>query len=510
VADQALSSAASPVAAGRGRRGPAVVRSGMLAMVGLVALGGTRLVHASLITRAFGPSTYAEVATLVGLVMTASLFLPGGLASAASKFIPYHRGKGDPATARSVYRWLTAIGYLSAAGLGLVVALLARTVPGVTWSEAAATGVLTAVFATYSVAKGELYGFDRVVAYTWLEIAGSAVAIGATVAIVLAGAHVYLLPLTVGYAVLAVGALVVLRRRAGEPTASVGVADRGEMTGFIVLASVGGLASAGLLQLLPFFAGRFTSADEVAAFGAAIVLVTPLYFLPRALSMALFPAMAHAHGAGDVDAVRRHADLTTRALFVVLAPLFAAAATLAREAMILFGGADYADDAAVLQWILLATYLAVVQVGAVNALSSGSRRQVRIPVFSAVAGAVVGLVALVPLGVGLGGTGVALAYLLAVVVGAAGPIVAVWRQFAMAWTRPVATAVAVVALATGAGLLVDRTGGGGTGRVLLDIGLALAFALVGAVVLARDLRTVVAAARARGDSAGAPAATTGG
>ena len=76
-----------------------------------------------------------------------------------------------------------------------------------------------------------------------------------------------------------------------------------------------------------------------------MALVAPLYFLPRALGMALFPAMAHAHGAGDTDAVRRHADLSTRALLVLLAPLFAAAIPLAREVLVLVIGAEYSAGA---------------------------------------------------------------------------------------------------------------------------------------------------------------------
>ena len=68
-----------------------------------------------------------------------------------------------------------------------------------------------------------------------------------------------------------------------------------------------------------------------------------------------------------------------RALLVVLAPLFAAALPVARDVLVLFFGQRYAGGAAVLQLLLVATYVAVIQVAAVNALSSGSRRDVRVP-----------------------------------------------------------------------------------------------------------------------------------
>jgi O-antigen/teichoic acid export membrane protein len=220
--------------------------------------------------------------------------------------------------------------------------------------------------------------------------------------------------------------------------------------------------------------------------------VAPLYFLPRALGMALFPAMAKAHGAGDVSAVRRHADIFTRALLVVLAPLFAAGLLIAPEALALFGGREYAGGAGVLRVILLATYVAVVQVAAVNALSSGDG--VRIPVWSSVIGAVVGLLALIPLGPRFGAAGVALAYLIAIAVGAAGPLAVAWRRFEMAWAGPTIRSFAVVLAALLVGQAVDRTGGPyGSGRIAIDILAAIAVAVAGGLLLRAEITRVLAA-----------------
>jgi O-antigen/teichoic acid export membrane protein len=467
--------AVSPlIPAGVGDRRSAVLRSGLLAMVGLVALGGTRVIHGTLVSRATDKQTFAEVGTLIGLAMAASLFLPGGLSSAASKFIPFHRGKGDPAAARAAHRLLTLVGLGCAVGLGALVGAFAALVLHVSLSGAVAVALLTAVFSMYSVAKGALYGFDRVVPYTWLEIAGSVVALVATIAVVASGSHAYLAPLIIGYAVLMIGSVWVLRPRPHEQRLRLGVTDRREIAGYVGLASVGGLASAGLLQLLPLLAGWFTSADEVAYFAAGVTLVAPLYFLPRALGMALFPEMARAHGAGDVDTVRRHADISTRALLVLLAPVFAVGILVARDVMVLFFGTAYAPGAAVLQVLLAATYLSVIQVAAVNVLSSGTRREVRIPVFSAVAGSVVCLALLIPLGTWFGSAGVGTAYLIAVGFVATGPIVAAWRRYDMPWAHPLARSLVAVTVALAVALVVDATGMSGAGRVMLDVGLALA------------------------------------
>ena len=487
VSDQVTATAATA------SRGASVIRAGLLSMVGLVALGGTRLVHGSLVSRATDQETYGLVGTLIGLAMTVSLFLPGGLASAASRFIPFHRGGGDESAARSAYRVLTVAGYAVAIGLGVNVAVIATTLEGVTPGDAVAVGLLATVFSAYSVAKSALYGFDRVVPYTWLELAGSVVAIGATVVVVATGSRAYLMPLTLGYAVLMLGALVVLRRRHRSPSGLLRLNVR-EMAVYVGLASLGGVASAGLLQALPVVAGWFTTLTEVSYVAASVTLVAPLYFLPRALSMALFPAMAKAHGAGDSDVVRRHADIFTRALLVLLAPVFAAGVLISPEVLALFGGGEYARGAGVLRVVLLATYVAVIQVAAVNALSSGDG--VRIPVWASVAGAVVGLVAVVPLGHWFGGVGVAVAYLVAIVVGAAVPLGVVWRRFDLAWTGPAGRSFAVVLAALVVAVVLDAPGWEGAGRAVVDVAAALGLAAAGAGLLRRDIIAVLAVRRA--------------
>jgi O-antigen/teichoic acid export membrane protein len=477
-----------------GRSG--VVRTGVLSMLGLVALGATRVIHGSLVGHATDPATYGLVSTLIGVGMTAGLFLPGGLASAASKFIPFHRGKGDHDTAAHIYTRLRFTGIACALGLGAVVGLGTAALLDLSLADTVAVALFTAVFSVYSIEKGALYGFDRVAPYARLEIAGSVLAVLSTVVVVAAGLHTYLAPLILGYTVLIVGAWIILRRQPGSArTSQVGPVDRREITEFVLLASAGSLASAGLLQLLPLLARFFTTADEVGYFGAAVVLVAPLYFLPRALGMALFPAMAHAHGAGDTDAVRRHADLSTRALLVLLAPLFAAAIPVAGDVLQVVFPPDYVNGAPVLQLLLVATYLAVIQVAAVNALSSGTRREVRIPVYSAVAGSAFGLLLLVPLGLWLGSAGVGLAYLVAVGAGAAGPIVAAWRRYEMTWGSPLARSLIVMTVALAVGLALDAFGPAGVARVLLDIALAVVLALAAAAVLRPDITAIARLAR---------------
>ncbi len=466
------------------RRSGTVIKTSLLSMLAIAALGVTRLVHNLLLAHATTKEIVAQVSVMIGATMMAGLFLPGGLSSAAGKFIPFHLGRGNSLTAQAVYRLISRAGLLASVLLSVLTGA-GIYLWGASLADAAATALLTLAFSLYSIEKQALYGFDRVAGYVRLELAGSVVAIGLMILVVSAGWTAYLLPLALGYTVLIFGAWFMLRR--GQPKAPVSLvsaAERREIWGFVGLASLGGFASAGLLQALPVIAEIVTSQQEVAYFGVSVALVAPLYFLPRALSMALFPAMAHAHGAGDAETVKRHADLTTRALFVLLAPLFAVAVVLAQPVLSTLYGSEYAAGATVLQALLVASFFMVSQVGAVNALSSGDARDVRIPVGSAVVGWFAAVIAAVPLGIWIGGLGVGASYLLAAVVSAAWPLVVIARRHQLAWYGPVIRSVLAIALAVAiAQFLKD-------GWIPSVIGALIAGAAA-VVVLYKDIRDIL-------------------
>lgn len=477
---------------------PGLVRSGVLSMAALVALGLTRLIHGSLVSHATDRATYGLVGSLIAVTTIASLLLPAGVASATAKFIPYHQGRADPAAARAVHRFLARLSaggsVVLAAGAAFGAALAFDLGP----VDTAQVGALCLAFSLYSVHKSTLYGFDEINAYVRLELVCAVVTVAATVAVVLAGSRLYLVPLAVGYALFTLGAWWRLRPRGRGPRA--GLPARAEILRFTALACLGTLCSLGFLQGTQLLAGWFAAAPEVAYFAAAVTLVAPAYFLPRALGLVLFPAMARAHGAGDLAQVRRNADLSTRALVVALAPVFAVGLLLAREALVLFGGPGYASGAPVLRLILVATYLAVSQVAAVNALSSGAH--VRVPVGFGVLGCLTGLAVVAVLGGPLGATGVGLGYLLGTAVTAGGPIVVVWRMHRMPWAGPVARSLTVVAVAVFTGYLLDALALTTAARTIVDLGAAVVAILLILIILRRDLAILLRQAAAGGDGAG--------
>ncbi len=491
MSDQGLAMSAGPGLSVKGPAplgGRAVLRAGALSTGALVALGVSRLAHGSLISHAVGPSTYGLIGSLLGITYVAALFVPAGLASAMAKYVAQSRGRDDAQGARSAYLFLRRLSDVCAVVLGLIAAVVADLLYPVSVGEMVQVGLLTAAFSAYSVDKAAFYGFGRIARYSWLEFAGSGLAIVATIAVVVSGSTLYLAPLVIGYSVVAVGSRLSLR---GATSVGVPAAHRREFLTFAGLAAIGAGSAAGLLQGIPLLAGWFTDARNVGYLVAAVTLVSPLYLLPRVLGLALFPAMSQARGGGAEHAVRRSADLSMRGTMVTLAPLFAVALPLAGPILAIYGGAQYAEGAPELRLLLIATYVSVVAIGPINALSSGSVREARTPVGFALLGCVLGLVLVAPLGWWLGGTGVAVAYLAATVLTSAGPMVVAARKWSLRWTgtsvRSVIAVAGAYALAVGADALPASWG--------VDLVAATVCGLFAAAVCAVDGKALLADAR---------------
>jgi O-antigen/teichoic acid export membrane protein len=460
-------------------------------MAALIVLGGTRVLYGAMISRVTDRETFGMIGMLTAITVISSFALPAGVATATSRFVPFNRGHGDSAAARGLQQTLSrfgavAGGLLSIASATGVLFVLHRPI-----EQSVEVGLLTLTYSLYTIDKAALYGFGRVSQYLRLEILGSGVALGSTIIIVISGATWYLVPFVFGYFVFIVGARLTLRKDLQGEVRRPRSEDRREIIGYIALACLGTLASAGFLQGTQLLAAHFAKPTELAYFTAAVTLVGPLYLLPRALGLALFPSMSEAHGAGDWAAVRRHADLTTRALLAALAPVFVVAVLLAPELLTLFGGAKYAEGAGVLQIILAATYLSVVQIASVNALSSGSQLQLRTPVGWSIAGCLCGLVAVVIGGGPLGATGVGVAYLLGTAVTATGCTVVAWRRYEMPWAGPMTRAFVAVAGAVLVARLLGVAPVAERARWLVDGAASLIGLAAGLTALRGDLKGVL-------------------
>ena len=459
-------------------------------MLALLVLGGTRVLYGAILSRVTSHDAFGIIGELVAISMISSYLLPAGIGSAISRFVPYSMGGGDPALALSFYRLLSRAAEVAALLLGIAAAGVAFVVLGRPWQDAVAVGVVAATYSLYTTEKAGLYGFGRVSAYVRLEIAASTLTLLVTIVVAVSRSW-FLLPLAIGYGAFVLGARWTLRGDAHGATGAPSRRDKRELALYVGLACLGTVASAGFLQGTQLIAASFVTASEVAYFTAAVTMVTPLYFLPRALALALFPSMSEAHGGGDRDAIRRHTDLSTRGLLVVLAPLIVVAELVAPELLTVFGGTSYAAGSAVLEVMVGAAFIAVVQVASVNALSSGAGWQLRIPVGWAVSGFFTGLLVAAALGPRLGAVGVAIAYLVGTTVTAAGPIAVVWRRYSMPWTGPFLRAFGPVLAAAIVSLVIGSPAAGATAGWVVHLGLAVAGCLVTLLVLRPDVVTVL-------------------
>ncbi|MFD1320937.1 lipopolysaccharide biosynthesis protein [Micromonospora sonneratiae] len=414
-----------------------------------MAVGVTRIVHGSLTSRATDQETYGLVGIMLAASMIASLLLPGGLSSGIAKFVAFHRGAGDVAGAWAAHRFLSRLGLASSVGLGVLSALVVGRLHQLDPLDATSLALLTATYSLYTLDKAAMYGHSLVPQYARIELGTSLLAIVTTVVVIVTGESAYLLPLCLGYGSFAVLCRRQLRRhRRSEGVTEQGSFDRRQVLTFAVLGSIGTLASAGFLQATQLLAGQFAAPAEVAFLAAAVALIAPLYFLPRAMALALFPAMASAHGSGDRSAVRKQVDASTRGLAVTMTPVFLVGLLAAPLILSLYGGSEYADGAGVLRIMLCASYFGILQVPSVNALASGAPAQARIPVVSAVVGCLVGLSVVIATAGSMGAMGVAIGYLVGTTITALIPIVAIWRIHQLTWAGVLTRCVTLITIGT--------------------------------------------------------------
>jgi O-antigen/teichoic acid export membrane protein len=235
------------------------------------------------------------------------------------------------------------------------------------------------------------------------------------------------------------------------------------------------LASTGFLQLSMIFARHFGSSAQAGFFAAVLSLLAPLYFVPRALSLALFPAMAGAHGEGDTEAVRRQTDLSTRLLIGSMLPVFVAGIVLARPILSLAFGREYAASQGILAIMLIATFVSIIPVPAVNSLSAVAARYVKVSAWASLAGLVVGVIWWLAFGRSGGVRAVAVGYLLGSLIQTAIPMGVAWRLYRLPWRTTMLAMTAGCAVAAPV-VLYAVNGSLGLGiRLALAVGFALAW-----------------------------------
>ncbi|MDP9239650.1 MAG: lipopolysaccharide biosynthesis protein [Actinomycetota bacterium] len=470
-----------------------VAANTVLSLIAILALGVTRLLFSLLVSHRLGAAVLGRVNTQLSVATFASLAFATGTSVAATKFVPAALGRGDEAQARRalllLLRWCVLGTVLTTVATALILPWLR---PPFTTHEIVATCALVVAYSAYTFVRGAQYGYGKVRRYAAIEVLCDAVAVtGALLVVLLHADLLLLLPFIAGYTLFAVLGWIGLPRPRASVAPDLPVALRREMRSYGVWAAVGIMTSTGFLQLSMVFAYHYGSKHEVGFYAAALVLTVPAYFVPRALSMALFPSMAHAFGRGDTDEIRRQVDAGTRILMVASLPFFAAAILLARPVLTIVFHPSYAQAHLVLELLLAATYVAIVSIPAVNSLSATQHALVRVPAFAALAGTTVGVVCWLLLGPAHGITGIAIGYLAGTFVGSGTNMYVAWRRWQQSWT----TLLLRVGLSAAAACLlwafVDAVGA----RLLLRLGAIALVTVVTAALCPYETRQVVSRLR---------------
>lgn len=388
----------------------------LLSSAGMAIQGVGRFAYTWAVGRFLGPQALGEVSALLSLSVYAALFWPAGLAVTASRFL------ASPGTSVASLRYLrgsfwVAISVITPA-FAVVAAFLTRDV-----ALAVTTAVLIMAYSGYTFTRGALIGQDRLVtAAVWDGVASAATLLLVAGVIVGRWHWALMLPLALGYLLFTIAAWP---HGQAEPVTP---AYRAELRGYTLSATLGALATGGLLPATMVFVRAF---DEPTAgyFGAALSLATPLSMLSQALNQVLIPHFSRQALSDPEAAVRTHRKILLLTCVGFLAG-FGLMITLAPWLITFVFGDEYAAGTQAMQ-VLLAIVAAMSCMSAPSALLMAVGRHARYAQIWGVS-TVIGIATMAVASPSLGQWGALVGY----AIGGAGGAVAV-TVAALAWRPPV-------------------------------------------------------------------------
>ena len=371
-----------------------IARNTLYAIVGVLGAGVVRFLFTIVTGRAFGADALGVVAIVVALATIVTI-PSAGVGAAGNRFLAVAAGSSD-ADMRTQTLGATWRGGVVVIAFAVVAAwgyLGVQSVDLSTLTQALGLAFVVA-YGLYLTAKGVMFGAGHARIYAAGEVAGF---VAFVISIALAAA----VASDVGWVLLsqvlwALGVLVAAYVAGIGPRSLRGRAPA-TYWGFAVTASIGSLLSLGVAQATILVMAALHGTTEAGLLAAAVAITTPLYLLPRSVSLALTPSMAFSVGAGTES----EADLETRytgSLLVVFGTI-AVAGILALEPFILSvygtGFSDAADDLAVLA---VASFVVIVGIPVVNRYAAQGTRTLLVTVGASALGAAGAAVAWLTIG----------------------------------------------------------------------------------------------------------------
>ncbi|MDQ4070545.1 MAG: oligosaccharide flippase family protein [Actinomycetota bacterium] len=365
------------------------------------------LVFVFVVTRQLGPTEFGRYSIAAGLVLMGSMFADFGTTPAVTKLVSRDPESSDGLLAGTLPVSF-ALGLLAAAGVITFAVVAGYAAPLVADVAIAAAGIPAA--SAGSSILGALDGrgmIARRAVVTLLQ--SSVIAVGGMLAVV-AGAGVRGAVLALGVAPMVSLLLsAVWARRAGvwrrRPQVDVALTVRLMKVALPFAAIMGCYAFSARFDVVVL--SIFRSQADTAAYDLAQRLVESLWFISAALTGPALFILSRRLGSGDVPGARRAFREAARVMYLVSVPVTVVLVLLARPAVTLALGPEYAG--AVLPFSILAATLWLVfivqlQTALVNA---GDHARAAMGTAACVAGVTVALdLVLVPT---MGGPGAALA-----------------------------------------------------------------------------------------------------
>ncbi|MBC9936613.1 MULTISPECIES: lipopolysaccharide biosynthesis protein [unclassified Leucobacter] len=315
----------------------------VLSTAGMAAQGLARFLYTLAIGRLAGPEALGETSALLSIAVYLSLVLPAGLGIAASRYLP------SSALAGAAAGYLHRLFWASSLGLAVVAAPIAYIITEDIFA-AASCAALVFSYNAYVYSRGILMGEDRILRATIADFVSSLVALTALVAVLVAGVDwALLLPLATGYAIFAISA------RPRTIAGTIDAHERSMMRKFIRDATIGALATGGLLPATMVFVRAYDSPAQAGLFAAALSLATPASLISQAVNQVLIPHFSRQQG----DPIQLQSSLrkifaVTAALFVLI---FGALVLLAPAILTILYGERFSGGTSAMQVLLVVVFL---------------------------------------------------------------------------------------------------------------------------------------------------------
>lgn len=469
-----------------------IIKRGSLAFVGVVLQGVVRFLASFLVGRFTNPASLAVVSSGLSLANLLALAWPTSTGGAASRFVARARGEGERGDPAAVAKFL-GVRTLQAMSTLAVCAMPLWVLLGGSWGEALIIAMLVIGYSGYSFTRGVHFGAGQATRQIKWDLLTSVLGIAGVAAILIYGLRpiLVLLSLAIAYATYTLACWP--WRVSGQLPRS----QRRELDAYVAWASLGTLASAGLVQFSMLVAVAVAGNKEAGYFAAAMVLAAPAAMVANSMSMVLLPSMSEAFGKEDFRKFELQLNQSTRLLSVVLICVFGLLVVGARPLVELVWGEQYSRTATLIPLLLLPGMFRGLAAPSQGAISTMSPKGVTYSSLASVAGLCLAISLWLAMPGGWGVVGVAAGFAFGTSVISVSIYVKAWHDCRQRWgwiSVRVGFATAVM-IALHWCLAVSRF------PLLYDSLIAVAFVAGWLVVVRGDAYRVLATVRRRSSGA---------